>query len=94
MITYLALGSGLVEASHQVFTIISSVATALFLGGSVIQAARKHWKMGVGSALSALAGGICLAVVVAHIVGLYQRGNQEFEQLPGGVGSSHNNRGW
>ena len=45
--------------------------------------------------MSAIGGGVALAVVVAHIVGIYQRGNQEFEHLPGGVGSSNvSNRGW
>ena len=46
--------------------------------------------LGLGRALA-----LALAVVVAHIVGIYQRGNQEFEHLPGGVGSSNvSNRGW
>ena len=93
MITNLALGAGLVEASHQVFYILTSIAGTVFLGGGIISGMRKHWKMGVGSALSAIGGSVVLAVVVAHIVGLYQRGNQEFEKLPGGVGNSQT-RGW
>ena len=49
-----------------------------------------------GAALSAVFGGVAIAIVVAHIVGIYQRGNQEFEQLPGGVGNAtvSVNRGW
>lgn len=91
----LAAGAGIINMSHEVLYIILGIGGVYFLGSGVINAMRDHHKRGTGAAMSAIGGGIALAVVVAHIVGIYQRGNQEFEHLPGGVGSSNvSNRGW
>ena len=91
----LAAGAGIINMSHEVLYIILGVGGVYFLGSGVINAMRDHHKRGTGAAMSAIGGGVALAVVVAHIVGIYQRGNQEFEHLPGGVGSSNvSNRGW
>ncbi|MCA4761171.1 hypothetical protein KXD96_27325 [Mycobacterium sp. SMC-2] len=88
-----AAGAGLINMSHEVLYIIIAVAGTYFLGSGIARGMKEHWKRGTGSALSSIAGGVLLAVVVYHIVSLYQRGNQEFEQLPGGPGHS-NVRGW
>lgn len=85
--TVLAAGTGLVNMAHEVLYILIALAGAFFLGCGIVNAVRKHHKNGVGAAVSALAGGVLLAVFVAHIVGIYQRGNQEFENLPGSVGT-------
>ena len=87
--------NGLVNMSHEVLYILLAVAGVYFLGSGVARGMREHWRRGTGAALSAMAGGVALAVVVAHVVGIYQRGNQEFEKLPGGPGHSDvSNRGW
>ncbi|VBA32395.1 hypothetical protein LAUMK4_05738 [Mycobacterium persicum] len=88
-----AAGAGIINMSHEVLYIVIAVGGVYFLGTGVVRGMRDHWKRGTGAGLSAIAGGVALAVVVAHIVGLYQRGNQEFEHLPGSVGHS-NSRGW
>ena len=83
------------QHGHEVLYIILGIGGTYFLGSGVVNAMRDHHKRGTGAAMSAIGGGVALAVVVAHIVGIYQRGNQEFEHLPGGVGSSNvSNRGW
>jgi hypothetical protein len=93
--TNVAAGAGIINMSHEVLYIIMAVAGAYFLGSGIIRGAKEHWKRGTGAAASAIAGGVALAVVVAHIVSIYQRGNQEFEHLPGGPGHSNiSNRGW
>nr|VTP03859.1 hypothetical protein BIN_B_05281 [Mycobacterium riyadhense] len=94
--TVVAVGASVVNMSHEVLYILLAVAGTYFLGSGVARGMKEHWKRGTGAAVSALAGGVVLAVVVAHIVGIYQRGNQEFEQLPGGVGKPgiSGNRGW
>ncbi|WP_232526901.1 hypothetical protein [Mycobacterium intracellulare] len=91
--TNVAAGTGVINMSHEVLYIIVAVGGTYFLGSGIVRGMRDHWKRGTGAGLSAIAGGVALAVVVAHIVGLYQRGNQEFEHLPGSVGHS-NTRGW
>ena len=85
--------NGLVNMAHQVLYIVLAVGGVYFLGSGVARGMREHWKRGTGAAMSAMAGGVALAVVVAHVVGIYQRGNQEFEKLPGGPGHS-DTRGW
>jgi len=91
----LAAGAGIINMSHEILYVILGIGGAYFLGSGVINGMRDHHKRGTGAAMSAIGGGVALAVVVAHIVGIYQRGNQEFEHLPGGVGSSNvSNRGW
>lgn len=93
--TNLAAGASIINMSHEILYIILGIGGVYFLGSGVINAMRDHHKRGTGAAMSAIGGGVALAVVVAHIVGIYQRGNQEFEHLPGGVGSSNvSNRGW
>jgi len=87
-------GAGLVNLSHQILYIVMSVGCAVFLIIGVVTAIRSHTKRGVAAALGALVGAIGLAVTVTHMPGLFQRFNQEFEQLPGGVGSSSVDRGW
>jgi hypothetical protein len=91
----LAAGAGIVNMAHEILYVILGVGGVYFLGSGVWNGMRDHRKHGTGAAMSAIGGGVALAVVVAHIVGIYQRGNQEFEHLPGGVGSSNvSNRGW
>jgi hypothetical protein len=93
--TYQAAGAGLINMAHELLYIILGLGGTYFLGSGVVRAMRAHHKQGTGAAISAIGGGIALAVVVMHIIGIYQRGNQEFEHLPGGVGSSNvSNRGW
>jgi hypothetical protein len=93
--THLAAGAGLINMSHEALYVILGIGGTYFLGSGVVNAMRDHHKRGTGAAMSAIGGGVALAVVVAHIVGIYQRGNQEFEHLPGGPGSSNvSNRGW
>lgn len=94
--TVVATGAGVVNMAHEILYTLLTVSGIYFLGSGVARGMREHWKRGTGAAASALGGGIVLAVVVAHIVGIYQRGNQEFEQLPGGVGKPgiSVNRGW
>jgi len=89
-------GGGIINMSHEVLYILLAVGGVYFLGTGVARGMKEHWKRGTGAALSAVFGGVAIAIVVAHIVGIYQRGNQEFEQLPGGVGNSSVsvNRGW
>ena len=88
-------GAGIINMSHELLYIILAVGGTYFLGSGVINGMRDHSKRGTGSAMSAIGGGVALAIFVAHIVGIYQRGNQEFEHLPGGPGSSNvSNRGW
>lgn len=92
----LASGGGIISMAHQVLYILLGVAGTYFLGSGVARGMKEHWKRGTGAAASALAGGVALAVVVAHVVGIYQRGNEEFEKLPGGVGRTGVSvtRGW
>ena len=91
----LAAGAGIINMAHEILYIILGVGGAYFLGSGVWNGMRDHSKRGTGAAMSAIGGGVALAVVVAHIVGITQRANQEFERLPGGVGSSNvSNRGW
>jgi hypothetical protein len=93
--TNLAAGGGIINMAHEILYIILGVGGTYFLGSGVWKGMRDHHKQGTGAAMSAIGGGVALAIVVAHIVGIYQRGNQEFEHLPGGVGSSNvSNRGW
>lgn len=91
-----ASGGGIINMSHEILYILLAVGGVYFLGTGVARGMKEHWKRGTGAALSAVFGGVAIAIVVAHIVGIYQRGNQEFEQLPGGVGNSNVsvNRGW
>lgn len=91
--TNVAAGAGVINMSHELLYIVMAVGAAYFLGGGIIRAIRDHTKRGTGAALSSIAGGVLLAIVVMHVVGLYQRGNQEFEHLPGSVGHS-NGREW
>lgn len=91
----MAAGAGLINMGHEVLYVILGLGGTYFLGSGVVRAMREHHKRGTGAAMSAIGGGVALAVVVMHIIGIYQRGNQEFEHLPGGVGSSNvSNRGW
>lgn len=93
--TNLAAGAGIINMSHEILYIILAIGGVYFLGSGVVKGMRDHHQRGTGAAMSAIGGGVALAIVVAHIVGIYQRGNQEFEHLPGGVGSSNvSNRGW
>lgn len=93
--TNLAAGAGIINMSHEVLYVILGLGGTYFLGSGVWKGMRDHHKHGTGAAMSAIGGGVALAIVVAHIVGIYQRGNQEFERLPGGVGSSNvSPRGW
>lgn len=89
----LAFGGGVVNMSHEVLYWIIGVAGTYFMGSGVAKGMKDHWRGGTGAAMSAIAGGILLAVVVGHIVGITQRANQEFEKLPGGVGHS-GTRSW
>ncbi|WP_225331321.1 hypothetical protein [Mycobacterium intracellulare] len=92
-VTNVAAGAGVINMSHEVLYIVVAVGGTYFLATGIVRGMRDHWKRGTGAGLSAIAGGVALAVVVVHIVGIYQRGNQEFEHLPGSVGHS-NTRGW
>lgn len=91
-----ASGGGIINMSHEVLYILLAVGGVYFMGTGVARGMKEHWRRGTGAALSAIFGGLAIAIVVAHIVGIYQRGNQEFEQLPGGIGNStvSVNRGW
>lgn len=89
-----AAGAGIINMSHELLYIILGVGGVYFLGNGVIRGMRDHHQRGTGAAMSALGGGVALAVVVAHIVGIYQRGNQEFDNLPGSPGNSSVSRGW
>lgn len=94
--TVVAAGNGIISMSHEALYILLAVAGVYFLGTGVARGMKEHWRRGTGAALSAIFGGVAIAVVVAHIVGIYQRGNQEFEKLPGSVGNSNISvdRGW
>ncbi|MGH3970113.1 MAG: hypothetical protein ACRDTV_18850, partial [Mycobacterium sp.] len=87
--THMAAGAGLINISHEVLYTLLAIGGTYFMGSGVARGMREHWKRGTGAGLSAIAGGVALAVVVAHIVGIYQRGNHEFERLPGGPGHSN-----
>jgi len=85
----------LVNTGHELLWTLLGLAGTYFLGGGVIRGMKHHWKFGTGAAMSAIGGGIAVAVVVAHIVGIYQRGNQEFDKKFPTVGHSHYvDRGW
>jgi Ca2+/H+ antiporter len=93
----LAAGAGIINMSHEVYYIVAAVAGTCFLILGLIRGLREHHKRGAGSALSAILGGVLIAIVVAHLVGLYSRGNQEFDDLDHGGHSSNlpsGNRGW
>lgn len=89
----LASGSGVVNMTHEVLYTLIGIGGTYFMGSGIAKGMKEHWRGGFGAAISSIAGGVLLAVVVAHIVGITQRGNQEFEKLPGGVGHS-GTRGW
>lgn len=92
-----AAGAGVINMSHEVFYALVGVAGTYFLGNGIVRAMREHHKKGTGAALSAIAGGVLIAVVIAHIVGLYNRGNEEFENFQGGGHGGQlpsNSRGW
>lgn len=93
-------GGGLIDMSHWIFYIIVGIGCAYFLGGGIVRGMRDHWKKGEGAAFKAILGGVGLAILITHIVGIYQRGNSEVEKAPGGWfnggngGSVSVNRGW
>ncbi|VBA62388.1 hypothetical protein [Mycobacterium attenuatum] len=92
-----AAGAGIINMSHEIYWIVAAVAGVGFLVIGLLRGLRDHHKRGTGSALSAIGGGILLAVVAAHVVGIYNRGNQEFDDLDRGGHGTHlpsGNRGW
>lgn len=99
--TVQAAGSGLIDMSHWIFYTIVGVGCTYFLAGGILRGIFAHSKKGEGAAFKAILGGVGLAILITHIVGIYTRGNAEIEKAPGGWfnggGSSvsvPSNRGW
>lgn len=98
--TIVAAGpAGASELMQWIFYGIVAFAGTYFLAVGIVKGMRDHWKKGEGAALKAIAGGVLIAVVIAHIVGIRDRVNRDVEQAPGGFfngGNSQvvNNRGW
>lgn len=84
-----AAGAGIINMSHEIYYIVAAVAGAGFLILGLIRGLQEHHRRGAGSALSALLGGILLAIVVKHAVGIYNRGDQEFNDLDHGGQGNH-----
>lgn len=99
--TIQAAGSGVIDMGHWIFYIIVGLGCVYFLGGGIVRGIFAHSKKGEGAAFKAILGGVGLAILITHIVGIYQRGNAEIEKAPGGwfnggggSVSVPSNRGW